>query len=126
VAHTQDASGTRDDRGTGSRNGSDKSTGEIVGDLWQLTKDYARQETVDPLKALGRFVAFGVPGALLIGLGTTLVGLGVLRILQNETDSWFDGYLSFVPYLITLVLAIGVAAWAALAITRTRKKESHT
>lgn len=125
MAHTQEAARTPDDREAGTAKRSGKSTGEIIGDLWQLTKDYARQETIDPLKALGRFVAFGVPGALLIGLGVILLSLGVLRILQNETDSWFDGYLSFVPYLVTLVLAAGVAAWAALAITKTRKKESH-
>lgn len=103
----------------------DKGMAEVVGELWQLTKDYAKQETVDPLKALGRFVAFGLPGSVLMGLGTTLLALGVLRLLQDLFDDTLDGYWSFVPYLIVLVLALVVAGLAAWAISKTRDKEPN-
>lgn len=123
MAHTQEAARSQGFRLPGSQESTEKGTGEVVRELWALTKDYARQETVDPLKALGRFVAFGVPGAVLIGTGVILVSLGLLRLLQNETGSALDGYLSFVPYLVTLVLTLVVIALAARAITSTRTKE---
>ena len=32
---------------------------EVATELWSLTKDYARQETVDPLKGVGRYFGYG-------------------------------------------------------------------
>jgi hypothetical protein len=87
----------------------------LVQELWDLVVAYARQETVEPLKGLGRFVAFGVGGSLLVGIGVVLLLLGGLRALQEEATSTFDGNWSWAPYLLTLVAAvivIGLAVWA--------------
>jgi uncharacterized membrane protein YidH (DUF202 family) len=92
----------------------------LVEELWQMVVAYAKQETVEPLKGLPRFVAFGVGGALLIGLGVVLLLLGLLRVLQVETDTTFTGNWSWVPYGITLVVALLVTVAAGLAITRKR------
>jgi hypothetical protein len=104
----------------------EKSTAEIVQDLWQLTKDYARQETVDPLKALGRFVGYGLAGAVLLGLGGFFLALALLRALQTQTGDLFDGYLDVLPYVITLLVTGLGAVLAGAAINRTRKKESRS
>ena len=45
---------------TGAERQQDKGTGEVIGDLWQLVRDYAKQETIDPLKSIGRFLGFGL------------------------------------------------------------------
>ena len=120
MAQTQQAAPERNGRTAGR---DDKSTAEVIQDIWQLTKDYARQETVDPLKALGRFVGFGLLGASLLGVGVLFLSLALLRALQNETGDVFDGYFSWAPYAITLVVVCIGAVWAAAAINRTRKKE---
>ena len=78
---------------------------EVATELWALTKDYARQETVDPLKGVGRYLGYGVAGALLGGVGVILLMLAGLRALQTETGDAFDGNLSWLPYLIVLVVA---------------------
>lgn len=84
-----------------------KSIPQVVSELKDLTVDYAKQETIDPLKNVGRFVAFGVGGSAVLGLGLCLLGLALLRFLQTETDTWFTGNLSWIPYLIaTICLAI--------------------
>lgn len=90
-------------------------------DLVQLVVGYVKQETLDPVRGVGRFIAFGLAGSALIGLGLAVLFLGVLRLLQEQTGDAFDGHLSFVPYLITLVLCGGVAGGALKA--RTRRKE---
>jgi len=78
-----------------------------------LVREYAQQETLDPLKGLGRFVAFGVAGSVLLAVGVLLLLLGLLRFLQAETGSTFTGNLSWIPYLITAAVALAVLALAA-------------
>ncbi|HET6832322.1 MAG TPA: hypothetical protein VFH30_00540 [Acidimicrobiales bacterium] len=98
-----------------------KSIPEVTSELWVLTKDYAKQETIDPLKGVGRYLTFGVPGAVLIGFGVVLLMLSGLRALQTQTGSTFQGSLSWLPYIIVLVVAAGLAALAVARITNTKR-----
>ena len=93
-------------------------------DLWQLVLGYVKQETLDPIKGLGRFVAFGLAGSLVLGTGLVLLFLGALRLLQEETGSAFTGNLSWIPYLITVLACVVVAGLAVKARGRGQRKES--
>ena len=84
---------------TGVKDSNDKGTGEVVKDLWQLVRDYAKQETIDPFKAIGRFLAFGMAGAVVLSLGVLFAVLAILRSLQTETDEHLTGSLTWVPYV---------------------------
>lgn len=84
---------------------SDKSLPTLAAELWDLVRAYAKQETIEPVKGIGRFVAFGVAGSVAIATGLCLLALGLLRLLQRETDDVFDGNWTFAPYLITVVVA---------------------
>jgi len=87
---------------------------QVATELWELSTAYARQETVDPLRGLAQFLQFGVSGALMLGLGSVLLLLGLLRFLQTQTGTAFTGNLSWVPYLIVLFVAatlIGLTTW---------------
>ena len=87
-------------------------------DVWQLVVAYAKQETVEPLKGLGRWIGAGAGGSLLIATGLSLLLLSGLRALQTETGTTFTGNLSWIPYLIVLVGAAavaGVSFWAVKA-----------
>ena len=95
-----------------------KSMPEVANELWALTKGYARQETVDPLKGVGRYLAYGGIGALLGSLGVILLMLSLLRALQTETGTTFHGNWSWAPYMIVLVVAGAVAAYAFSRISR--------
>ena len=95
-----------------------KSIPDIVQDLWDLLIAYARQETIDPLRNIGRYLAFGVGGMIVITLGTFMLGLSALRALQTQTGDVFTGFWSWVPYLIVAVVLCGLVA---LAISRIGK-----
>jgi hypothetical protein len=98
-----------------------KSLPTLVSDLWELIVSYVKQETVEPLKGLGRFLGWGVPGAIVTTLGLVLVFLAGLRATQTESS--FSGHLSWLPYLIVIVGAGVVVGFAVRAVTRpTRKK----
>jgi hypothetical protein len=94
-----------------------KSLPQVLGELKDLTVTYARQETIDPVRGLGRFVAYGVGGSFVLGVGLCLLGLAALRALQTETEA-FDGFWSWVPYLITAVVLVALAFVAVLRIKR--------
>ncbi len=101
-----------------SRGGADGRRG-VVGsgqDAVQLTIEYVKQETLGPLKVLGRFVLFGVAATVLLATGTFLALLGLLRLLQTETG--LTGNLSWVPYLIVTaigLLVVAVAGWRVVS-----------
>jgi hypothetical protein len=79
-----------------------------VAELRQLVTLYFKQEAVDPLKALARFVAFGVAGSLLLGVGVVFLTVAGLRAAQEETGDNLDGNWSWAPYTIVgAVLVIG-------------------
>jgi uncharacterized membrane protein YidH (DUF202 family) len=73
-------------------------------ELWDQVLRYAKQETVDPVKALGRYVVFGVTGSLLLSVGVVLLDIALLRALQTQMRT-FHGNLSWVPYVIVVVAA---------------------
>ena len=84
---------------------SDRSLPTLTAELWDLVQAYAKQETIEPVKNTGRFVALGVAGSLALALGLSLLALGLLRLLQSEAEDVFDGNWSFAPYLITVAVA---------------------
>jgi formate/nitrite transporter FocA (FNT family) len=80
-----------------------------LGEVKDLIVAYAKQETIEPIKSLGRYIAMGMAGSMLLSVGLVLLVLAGLRALQTETGSTFDGNWSFAPYLIVVVVA-GVLA----------------
>jgi hypothetical protein len=84
-------------------------------ELVDLVVGYAKQETLDPIKKLGKTIALGIVGAVAVGLGVVFLSLGALRAMQSETDT-FDDNLTFLPYVIAMgVLLIGAGlAWKGL------------
>lgn len=83
-----------------------------VKELFELLQTYAKQETVDPLKAAGKYLGLGIAGAILMTLGVSFLLMAGLRALQDETGSTFTGSLSWLPYVIVIfvgAICIGVA-----------------
>jgi Putative Actinobacterial Holin-X, holin superfamily III len=105
----------RGERGTGKGLGGLR---DSSGDAVKLVVDYVKQETLTPLKGLGRYILFGVAGSVALAIGLVILAVAFLRVLQGETGSTFTGNWSWAPYLICTVVVVAVAAVAVLAVTR--------
>jgi hypothetical protein len=96
-----------------------KSIPEVLSELWELLVSYGKQETVQPLKGLGRFVGFGLGAVIVGGTGIILLTLAGLRALQTHNGGHLDGNWNWVPYLAALVL---LGLLVAIAVSRIKPK----
>ena len=88
---------------------------------------YVKGQLVRPLSGAGRWLLFGIVGGVLVGAGVVFALLGVLRLLQTELSgiSAADSRLSWLPYLIVLVLGVGVLIVTLQRIGRTELFSDH-
>lgn len=88
-----------------------------LAELYDLVVNYAKQQTIEPIRGVGRWLVFGLIAAVLMSIGLVLGVLGFLRLIQTttigESNSW-----SWTGYLITIVACIAVG-W--LAVSRIRR-----
>ncbi len=90
-----------------------KNLPDTLQDLWDLLVSYAKQETVDPLRNLGRYLGFGLAGMALLTLGTFLLACRCCGSCRPMIGEVFDGFWSWVPYVIVMVV-LGGAIFLAL------------
>ncbi len=90
-----------------------------IGEVIDYVKTYAKQETVGPLKGAGRWIAFGAAGAISLGIGLSLLLLGLLRLLQSEWDRSATGRLSWLSYLIVMAACIALLVFTITRINKT-------
>ena len=107
-------------------NGQTKSIPQVLTELKELTLTYARQQTIDPLKGVGRYLGLGVAGSLLVGVGVVELTVALLRALQTETGSTFTGNWSWAPYVICIIVLCLLSGLAVYAIDRPRRPDKET
>ncbi len=77
-------------------------------EMQQLLTTYAKQETLQPLKQLGKYLGLGIAGSLLIFIGVFFVGLATLRLLQSLDVFAGAAWMSTLPYLASIAV-LGLA-----------------
>jgi hypothetical protein len=98
-----------------------KSFSDLIDEFVGMTITYVKQETVDPIRALGRFLGLGLAAAVLISIGWLVLALAVVRLLQAETTPHLGGSFTWVPYIGGILTAVGGAAWAVNRIMKAQK-----
>lgn len=98
-----------------------------IGQLVQMVKDYARQETLGPLQGAGRWIGVGIAGSVVMAFGLAFLVLAVLRMFQYEFDTFDTRLLSLVPYGFALLVCVIAGALAFWRITKTtlQKGDKH-
>jgi hypothetical protein len=104
--------------GTEPKAGAGKPISTLLNELVGLVVAYVRQQTIVPIKSIGRYLLFGIAGALFMAVGGGLLALAALRLIQAETGNHLRGSLTWVPYAGGLIVT-GVGA--ALSVTRIGK-----
>jgi hypothetical protein len=93
-------------------------------ELFGLLRRYVIQETVAPLKTVGRTLLFGSIAAVFLGIGIVLLLLALLRVLQSETGTTFAGNWSWAPYPITAVGGLVAMGLFGGVLLRSRSKRA--
>jgi hypothetical protein len=106
----------------------DKGLPAQLTELWELVVAYFKQEALEPIKDLGRYVKNGVIGSVLLCVGLPILVLAVLRAVQAETDDHLTGSWNWAPYGIAALLSAifaGLAAWGISRKSKSKKKEAR-
>jgi hypothetical protein len=99
---------------------------QTVRELKDLVVAYAKQETTDPLKGLGRYIGYGLAGAVLMGTGIGFLAIGLLRALQGNRGWLFHGNWSWVPYAIDVIGLVAIAALVWTTRSRLNRKTKRS
>lgn len=87
---------------------------ELSTELFEMSKEYLRQETVEPAKKLGRFAGFGIGGAVLFAFASIFSILGVYALFQSvlplEDSDWYNVLARGLTVIVAGAVA-GVIAW---------------
>lgn len=91
-------------------------------EMQQMLMGYAKQETLEPLKQLGRYLGLGIAGSLLMFLGVFFAGLGTLRLLQTLEVFAGSSWMSTLPYLVAIFVLLMAILLIYMSLSRAKKK----
>ena len=89
---------------------------QIATELIDMSREYLRQETIEPAKRLGKVAGMGVGGALIVSIGTFLLAWGLyygLIALFREVAGLSRWWVVLSRFLTALVAAgvAGIIVW---------------
>jgi hypothetical protein len=93
---------------------------QLVGEFVDLSKEYLRQETLDPAKDLGRYAGFSLAAALSFAVGVfflSIAGLRGLVAILPDGPNW-----SAVGYLLAAVSLLVIAGVIMAGVGRVNGK----
>jgi hypothetical protein len=86
----------------------------LVSEFASLAKDYVRQRTLEPAKALGRAGGLGMAAAVLFTLAALFLAVAGMRAIVNALP---DGHIwsgfGYVLAAAGLLVTTGIVAWRA-------------
>jgi len=93
---------------------------DLVREFTDMSKEYLRQETVEPAKQLGRYAGFAVAAAFCFAVGALLLSIAGVRLI---IDALPDGpNWSALGYLITTVVLVLLSALLVRMGSEDRKR----
>ena len=91
---------------------------ELTTELINMSREYLRQETIEPAKALGKHAGFGFGGAILFSAGavTFVFALyALLRMVLPDTE-WYEVLARFLAFVGALIAA-ALVGWRISSVS---------
>jgi hypothetical protein len=87
---------------------------ELVGEFVTLAKEYVRQRTIDPAKALGRLAGLGMAAAALFALAAIFLAVAGMRLIIQAlpTGTVWSGF-GYLIAAVGLFIVTGIVVWRA-------------
>ena len=82
---------------------------QLITEFVDMSKEYLRQETMEPAKRLGRFAGFTIGAAFLFAIGGVLLSIAALRgiiYLLPEGPNW--SALGYILGALAIAAVIGI------------------
>ena len=85
---------------------------EMVGEFIDLSKQYLREQTLEPAKKLGRLAGFSFAGAIVIALAVALLAIaGARLIIDVLPDGAIWSGFGYILSSIALLMVTGLVMW---------------
>ena len=93
---------------------------QLASELIDMSRQYLRQETIEPAKALGKNASMGIGGAMVVSLGAFFLVLGLFSGLRVwlPAGEWYE-------VLARFLTAIGAAGAAGLVVWRMQSDDQQ-
>jgi hypothetical protein len=87
---------------------------ELVGEFVTLAKQYVRQRTIVPAKALGRLAGLGMAAAALFALAAIFLAVAGMRLIIQAlpTGTVWSGF-GYLIAAVGLFIVTGIVVWRA-------------
>lgn len=95
---------------------------ELVGEFVDLSKEYLRQETLEPAKELGRYAGFSVGAGVAFAIGMLFLSIAGMRgiiALLPEGPNW-----SALGYLLAAVVLVLIGGIIVAGVNRTGERQN--
>jgi hypothetical protein len=81
---------------------------DLIGEFVDMSKEYLRQETIEPARQLGRFAGYSIGAGAAFAVGTLFLAIAGLRWLLEMLPE--KPYWEGLGYVIAALVLGGVAA----------------
>jgi hypothetical protein len=86
----------------------------LVSEFADLAKQYVRQRTIEPAKALGRAAGLGFAAAFLFALAALFLAVAGMRLIVAALpDGQIWSGFGYILASFGLLIAVGLVAWRA-------------
>jgi len=91
---------------------------QLTSELIDMSREYLRQETIEPAKALGKNAGMGFGGAILFSLGGLFFVFGLYALLQlvlPDTE-WYEVLARFLTF-VGAAIAAAIVFWRIQSVS---------
>lgn len=87
---------------------------EMVGEFFDLAKQYLQEQTLGPAKRLGRLAAFSFMASIMFVLATLFLSVAVMRLIVDAMpDGTIWSGLGYIVSALALLVLTALIMWRA-------------